>query len=122
MVPRMSSDGPLQDLRDQVRMARPVRDRGDPDQHRARRGRIDAERRLEVEVAGEGSAGSPLAVIGVPPVDAVIPLGRGPGVGGDGAAGRRRQGREAEDLLVIARALEGGDPGRHDRAVDDITQ
>ena len=59
-----------------------------------------------------GRVGIRLAEIGVPPVDAVVSLGRP-----QFSTGRPRAARVdvAEDLHVIARALERGDPGRRRR-------
>ena len=112
----------LQQLRSDVRIAGPIRERGRSDRDGAQAGRVDAKRRLQKQVAGQDRTENALAKIQVSPIDAVIPLRRHPRIGGDEPAGGLAQGRKAEGLDVIAGALEGGDPRRHDRAVDDIAE
>ena len=55
-------------------IAQPIGDGRNPDRQRARPARVAAERGLAIQ--GAGISGRDPAVIGVPPVDAVVSLGR----------------------------------------------
>ncbi len=112
----------LQQLRNDVRIAGPVRERGRSDRDGAQAGCVDAKWRLHEQVAGQDRTDNALAKIQVSPIDAVIPHREHPRIGRDQPAGGLAQGRHAEGLDVIAGALEGGDPRRHDRAVRDIAE
>ena len=96
-----------------MRIAGPVSDRGNSAVERAVAGPADAERRLQPKL-GKGrelTTEKCLAVIQVSPVDAIVPLG--------GLPRELKYRLQGVGRLIIARALERGDLGRKDRAVDD---